>query len=56
MLRVLINNAIQIERMKHLRARKYERRPERKGHANGYKPKTVKTRAVEITLEIPQGN
>ena len=54
LLRVLINNAMQIERTTHLQAKKYERTPEREGHANGYKPKTVKTRAGEITVEIPQ--
>ena len=54
LLRVLINNAMHIERTKHLQAKKYERTPERKGHANGYKPKTVKTRAGEITVKIPQ--
>jgi putative transposase len=33
---------------------KYERTEERKGYANGYKPKTVRTRVGEITFAIPQ--
>ena len=44
MIRLLVNQAMRIERDKHLNARPYERSEERNGHANGYKPKTVKTR------------
>lgn len=44
LLRVLINNIMQAERAKYLQAGEYERTEDRKGHANGYKPKTVKTR------------
>ena len=54
MIRVLINEAMQIERERHLNAKPYERKEERRGHANGYKPKTVKTRVGEITFEVPQ--
>jgi len=54
LLRVLINNAMQVERSKYLQAEKYERTEERKGHGNGYKPKTVKTRIGEITFAVPQ--
>lgn len=54
MMRVLINRAMQEERSKYLQAREYERTEERKGHANGYKPKTVKTRMGEITFAVPQ--
>jgi transposase-like protein len=53
-MRVLINNAMQVERSKYLQAEQYERTEERKGHANGYKPKTVKTRVGEITFAVPQ--
>jgi putative transposase len=52
--RILINAATQVEREKHLGAGHYERTPERRGHANGFKPKTVKTRLGEITVDIPQ--
>jgi len=54
MIRLLVNQAMQIERDKHLNARPYERSEERNGHANGYKPKTVKTRVGEVTFDIPQ--
>jgi len=54
LLRVLINNAMQAERAKYVQADEYERSEERTGHANGYKPKTVKTRMGEITFSIPQ--
>jgi putative transposase len=54
MMRVLINQAMQAERSKYLHADDYERTEDRKGHANGYKPKTVKTRIGEITFAVPQ--
>jgi transposase-like protein len=54
MMRILINNAMQVERSKYLQAEQYERTEDRKGHANGYKPKTVKTRVGEITFAVPQ--
>jgi len=54
MMRVLINNAMQVERSKYMQAGDYERTEDRKGHANGYKPKTVRTRMGEITFAVPQ--
>jgi putative transposase len=54
LLRLLINQVMQAERSKHLNADEYERTEDRKGHANGYKPKTVRTRMGEITFAIPQ--
>lgn len=54
LIRVLLNNLMQVERTQHLQAGEYERTETRKGHANGYKPKTVKTRVGEITFAIPQ--
>jgi transposase-like protein len=54
LMRVLLNNAMQIERSKYLQADQYERTEERKGHANGYKPKTLRTRIGEITFAVPQ--
>jgi len=52
--RVLLNNIMQAERAKYLQAGEYERTEHRKGHANGYKPKTVRTRLGEITFAVPQ--
>lgn len=54
MLRVLLNTLMQAERSHYLQADQYERSEDRKGHANGYKPKTVNTRLGEITFAIPQ--
>lgn len=54
LMRILINQAMQVERSKYLHADEYERTEERKGHANGYKPKTVRTRMGEITFAVPQ--
>lgn len=54
LIRILVNAAMQIERQKHLGAGWHERTPERRGHANGYKPKTVQTRMGEITFDVPQ--
>jgi transposase-like protein len=54
LMKVLLNNIMQVERAKYLQAGEYERTESRKGHANGYKPKTVKTRIGEITFAIPQ--
>jgi putative transposase len=54
LLRMLINQAMQAERAKYLQAGQYERTEERKGHANGFKPKTVRTRVGEITFAVPQ--
>jgi transposase-like protein len=45
---------MQVERTKYIQAEEYQRSEDRKGHANGYKPKTVKTRIGEITFDIPQ--
>jgi transposase-like protein len=54
LVRILVNEAMQIERENYLGARPYERSDERNGHANGYKPKTVRTRVGEVTFDIPQ--
>ena len=51
---ILMNTAMQIERSRHLRAKPYERTDTRCDYANGYKPKTMKTRFGEVHLEIPQ--
>ncbi len=50
----LINSAMLLERQKHLKAEPYERTEERNGHANGFKPKTVKSRLGELDLLVPQ--
>ena len=54
LIRILINEAMRLEREQHLGAGYYERTKERRGYANGYKPKTVKTRVGEIQFAVPQ--
>jgi putative transposase len=54
LIRIVLNTAMQAERQQHLRAAPYQHSPERRGHANGYKPKTMMTRLGEITFDIPQ--
>jgi putative transposase len=53
-LRILLNEAMRIERDNALGAALYERTDNRKGYANGYKPKTVDTRLGRLTVDIPQ--
>ena len=50
----LLNILMKIEREHALGAKSYERTEERKGYANGYKPKTLATSFGKIPLEIPQ--
>ena len=54
MVRVILNSVMQAERSNHLQAKAYERTEDRQGHANGYKPKTVRTKLGDITFAIPQ--
>jgi transposase-like protein len=54
LIRIVINTAMQAERQKYLGVKPYERSTERKGLANGFKPKTVTTRMAPITFAVPQ--
>ena len=51
---LLINEAMKIERQRFLCASPYERTERRRGYANGFKKKRVKTRIGELDLDIPQ--
>jgi len=53
-LRILLNEAMKIEREDCLAAGAYQRTPNRKGYANGFKPKTVDTRMGRIAVDVPQ--
>lgn len=53
-MRILLNEAMKIERDQTLCARPYERTDSRKGYANGYKPKTVDTRMGRLCVDVPQ--
>ena len=50
----LLNEAMRIERSKYLGAGPYERTENRVDYANGYKPKTLKTRIGNLELSVPQ--
>jgi putative transposase len=54
LIRSLVNTAMQVERERYLQASRYERSEERRGHANGYKDKALKTRMGEITFHLQQ--
>jgi transposase-like protein len=54
MFKIIMNNAMKAERETYLKANKYERTEDRLRYANGYKPKTIKSRVGEVTLDIPQ--
>ncbi len=51
---ILVNEAMKIERSAFLCAEPHQRSEDRRGHANGYKPKRVKTRVGEVDLRVPQ--
>ncbi len=51
---MLINEAMKIERARHLKATAYERTVEREDYANGYKAKQLKTRMGALNLNVPQ--
>ncbi len=52
--RILLNEAMRIERSQVLDAEPYQRSEKRRGYANGYKPKTVATRLGDIEFQVPQ--
>lgn len=53
-LELLFNAAMKVEREHFLGAESHERNEERKGYANGYKPKEVQTRMGALELKVPQ--
>ena len=54
LIRILINAAMRIERQRFLGVEPYQRSPERRGRANGYKSKTIATRMGKIAFDVPQ--
>lgn len=51
---ILINEAMRVERKRHIGASPYERTPERRDYANGFKPKKLKTRIGALDLRVPK--
>jgi putative transposase len=52
--RIMLNEAMRLERSRAIEAEPYQRTELRRGYANGFKPKTVDTRLGAITFEVPQ--
>jgi len=50
----LMNVAMSLERERFLGADLYQRAPDRRGYANGYKPKKVDTLAGTLDLDVPK--
>ena len=53
-LEVICQSAMKEEVSGHLGAERHERSEERRGHRNGYKPRTLQTRVGELQLSVPQ--
>jgi len=53
-LQILVNEAMKIERCEAPGAGPYERTGDRRGYANGFKPKTLATRLGKLELQVPQ--
>lgn len=54
LLETVVNGAMEAEVSEHVQARPHERRSDRRGHRNGYKPRSLKTRAGALALQVPQ--
>jgi putative transposase len=54
LVRILVDSAMLAERQDYLQAKPYQRTPNRRGQANGFKPKTVVTRIGAIPFSVPQ--
>lgn len=52
--RIMLNEAMRIERSQVIEAEPYQRTELRRGYANGFKPKTLDTRLGAITVQVPQ--
>ena len=52
--RIMLNEAMRIERSRVLEAEPYQRSEHRRGYANGFKPKTLETRVGAMTVQVPQ--
>lgn len=50
----LLNEAMKLDRSRHLQVNPYERSDERQGYSNGYKSKTINSRLGKLTLAVPQ--
>src|SRR5690554_5975868 len=51
---IMLNEAMRLDRSRHLGAGLWERAEARQGYANGYKPKQVQSRVGKLSLQVPQ--
>jgi len=51
---ILINEAMKVERSRVLGAEPWQRSDQRRGYANGYKPRSLKSRIGKLSLQVPQ--
>ena len=54
MLEVMAQRVMEEELARHVGAQRHERTQERRGHRNGYKARSLKTRVGELSLQVPQ--
>jgi hypothetical protein len=54
LIHILLKVAMRIERQRYLGVEPYERSPQRRRRANGYKSKTIATRMGKIAFDLPQ--
>jgi len=54
LMQVLLQGLLEEEMTAHVGAEPYERTVERRGHRNGYKPRSLKTRVGTLDLLVPQ--
>lgn len=54
LLQSILNITMKLEREQALGAKPYERSEERKGHSNGFKPKSLNSRLGPLDLQVPQ--
>jgi transposase-like protein len=54
LLSFLAQQAMESEMLEHLQAQRHQRTGERRGYRNGYKPRTLSTRAGKLELQVPQ--
>ena len=50
----VVQQILEVEMTEHIGAAPYERTTERKGHRNGHKPRTLRTRVGTLNLLVPQ--
>ena len=53
-MRLILNQAMRLQRQQALGAEPYQRTDQRRGYANGFKPRTLDTRLGRLVVDVPQ--